>query len=200
MLGSLRAAPTGIIRVVERCATPVRGRRPSNEDHSNLSDLRRRTSGAPGRTRTCNLLFRRWLSPDAVHDREAAGQQRPSSESYRVVGSSRFVTLSSENALSRHRAVHCIVDVGRRGPHTPGKRSSGRSLPHWTLPGTWPTPFLPDGHVRLICRLWLPRGTGAVRSRDWCTARRILGMPSPPLSDSRSPSAAISYGLPRHAG
>jgi len=48
-------------------------------------------------------------------------------------------------------------------------------------------PFLPDGHVRLICRLWLPRGTGAVRSRDWCTARRILGMPSPPLSDSRSP-------------
>ena len=32
------------------------------------SDLR--FSGAPGRTRTCNLLFRRWLSLDAVQDRE----------------------------------------------------------------------------------------------------------------------------------
>jgi aryl-alcohol dehydrogenase-like predicted oxidoreductase len=33
--------------------------------------------GASGRTRTCNLLFRRWLSLDAVPERELPGRQRP---------------------------------------------------------------------------------------------------------------------------
>ena len=71
-------------------------------------------ASAPGRTRTCNLLFRRCLSPDAVQDREVAGHRRPWSESYRVVGSSRAVTLSSENALSRFRACpHPIRGVRR---------------------------------------------------------------------------------------
>jgi hypothetical protein len=41
----------------------------SNADMA--SDLR---FCAPGRTRTCNLLFRRWLSLDAVLIREVAGR------------------------------------------------------------------------------------------------------------------------------
>jgi hypothetical protein len=61
-------------------------------------------SGAPGRTRTCNLLFRRRLSSDAVLDHELPGHSRPPSESYRVVESSSGVTLSTKNALSRFRA------------------------------------------------------------------------------------------------
>ena len=60
MLGSLCAAATGIIQVVERCATLVRGRRRLwRKDLPSPSDLRRWMVGAPGRTRTCNLLFRR---------------------------------------------------------------------------------------------------------------------------------------------
>jgi len=64
-------------------------------------DLQGWLSSAPGRTRTCNLLFRRWLNLDTVLIREVAGPLRARSESYRVVGSSIFVTLSSETAVSR---------------------------------------------------------------------------------------------------
>src|SRR4029450_9212781 len=41
--------------------------------------------GAPGRTRTCNLLFRRCLSLDAVPEREVPGRWGPWSESYPLV-------------------------------------------------------------------------------------------------------------------
>jgi hypothetical protein len=39
----------------------------------------RKAVGAPGRTRTCNLLFRRWLNVDAVLETGLAGQQRAAS-------------------------------------------------------------------------------------------------------------------------
>src|SRR4029453_9700460 len=41
--------------------------------------------GAPGRTRTCNLLFRRCLGLDAVPEHEGPGHQRAWSESYPLV-------------------------------------------------------------------------------------------------------------------
>jgi hypothetical protein len=72
MLGS-----RGIIRVVERCATPGTTVTTPSVRPSTPSDLRGSIVSAPGRTRTGSLLFRRWLSPDAVLDHEAAGQQRP---------------------------------------------------------------------------------------------------------------------------
>jgi hypothetical protein len=73
---------------------------------------------APGRTRTCNLLRRR-PGLDAVLHHGPAGQRRPRNESYRVVGSSKLVTLSSENALSRFGHVHTLPPAyGRSGSLT----------------------------------------------------------------------------------
>jgi hypothetical protein len=113
---------------------------------------------APGRTRTGSLLFRRWLSSDAVLECEVAGRQRPQSESYRVVGPSRFVTLSSEKALSRYRAYpayrRCTVAAGRSQS---GRRSSGRSLHAGSLRGAW---RVPRRHSRLLCPLVDPSGSG----------------------------------------
>jgi hypothetical protein len=75
--------------------------------------------GAPGRTRTGSLLFRRWLSADAVLEPVFPSQSRPTSESYRVVGSSRDVPLSNKNALSRYRAFHHTVDArSQRAAHS----------------------------------------------------------------------------------
>jgi hypothetical protein len=102
---------------------------------------------APGRTRTCNLLFRtcnllfrRCLSLDAVLDHEPAGRRTPRSESYQLVGSSRVVTLSSENARSRYQACphpcrQCTAAVGR-------SLSLGELQPHgpsgeWSSCAAW---------------------------------------------------------------
>jgi hypothetical protein len=83
---------------------------------SSTSDLRRQMSGAPGRTRTGSLLFRRCLGSDAVLIREVAGRRRARSESYQLVNASTLVTLSSTSAVSRDRAVHRTVESGWRGP------------------------------------------------------------------------------------
>jgi hypothetical protein len=114
-------------------------------------------AGAPGRTRTDSLLFRRCPGLDAVLDCEAAGRQRPTDESYRVVGPSRFVTLSSEKAVSRYRAYppyrRCMVPAGRSQP---GRRSSGRFLRAGSLRRTlaYPSTAIPDCDALL----WIPRG------------------------------------------
>jgi len=88
---------------------------------------------APGRTRTCNLLFRRCLGLDAVPEREVAGRQRATNKSYQVFGPSRFVTLSSETALSRYRAYppyrRCTVAAAAHSlasdRRLPGDQSGG---------------------------------------------------------------------------
>jgi hypothetical protein len=133
-----------------------RGRRPSNETGLALSpatiDL-----GATGRTRTCNLLFRRWLSSDAVLDCEAAGRQRATNESYQVFGPSRFVTVSSEKALNHYRAYpsyrRCTVAAGRSSL---AGRSSGRSSTLGPYAGHWRTPRRPFPTAMPL--LWMPRG------------------------------------------
>ena len=63
--------------LVERCAGLHNLLGPVLKGCCVVSELRRWVWGAPGRTRTGSLLFRRCLSLDAVPEREDAGRQRP---------------------------------------------------------------------------------------------------------------------------
>ena len=122
----------GIIRAVMRCAMPGMRVTTSGDGPPTSFDLQRCMSGAPGRTRTCNLQFRRCLSSDAVQDGEAAGRRRAQSESYHLAAGG-FLGMER-----RRPAPSGCADpappVGRliEGSTAGGSPSSGRAVWAWT--------------------------------------------------------------------
>jgi hypothetical protein len=153
-------------------------------------------SSAPGRTRTGSLLFRRCLGLDAVPERELAGRQRPWSESYQLVGLSRAVTLSNENARSRIPACppyrRCTAAVGRSQT---GRRSSGRFPPRWVLRRTlaYPSTAMPAA-MPLVApsESGVAAPQGALRAMGSSACRRVLAglrLVPPPAATSAEPGA-----------
>src|SRR4029450_2997073 len=88
--------------------------------------------GAPGRTRTCNLLFRRCLSLDAVPERAVPGRPRPWGESYPLAAA---VVLTRTTAGRPGRpdsrpdlvpGCHRILSCGRERPPATARDEASR--------------------------------------------------------------------------
>src|SRR5215213_9052151 len=150
--------------------------------------------GAPGRTRTGSLLFRRCLSPDAVLESEVAGRQRATDESYQVSGPSRFVTLSSEKALSGYRGISNVPSMYRRRPLTAWPAVIRAVPPCWVLrrPLAYPSTAMPGCEAPLVA----PSGSGvaapqgALRAMGSSACRRVLAglrlVPPPAATSAES--------------
>jgi hypothetical protein len=150
--------------------------------------------GAPGRTRTGSLLFRRWLNADAVPGCEVAGRLRATNESYRVFGPSRFVTLSSEKASAAIGHIHRTVDV--RSQQAAHSLAGGYQGGPFTLGPAQDLGVPLDGHSRPLCPLVAPSESGvgapqgALRAMGSSACRRVLAglrLAPPPAVASAEP-------------
>ena len=87
-------------------------------------------AGAPGRTRTGSLLFRRCLGLDAVPEREVPGRQRPWSESYPLVLAT-VLSRPSPPVLPHHQRPAPVGPlIALWSPSTPAGLYHLRQLQH----------------------------------------------------------------------